>query len=274
MTRKLVFLDIDGTLTVPGKNEPPASALAAIRAAQEAGHRVFLCTGRNLAMLRPLLRYGFDGAVASAGGYVFLGDRVLFDCPMTVQQRELALRLFRENGVFRTLEALDASFCDEGIAAFLGQISGGNSELVRWRQALEEELGIRPMAEYDGREIYKLVFQCASREQLVPVIGALDGEFHFLVVEDPRSHGLYGEMINRRFDKGSGIRRIAEALGADLADTIGFGDSENDLEMIRTVGTGVCMANGSEALQAYSKMVCPSVTEDGIAVAFRALGLC
>lgn len=37
MNRKLIFLDIDGTLTTPGSNVPPDSALEAIRAAQEAG---------------------------------------------------------------------------------------------------------------------------------------------------------------------------------------------------------------------------------------------
>ena len=81
MNRKLIFLDIDGTLTQPGCNVPPESALEVIREAQALGHRVFLCTGRNYDMLRPLLAYGFDGAVASGGGYVFCGDQVLFNCP-------------------------------------------------------------------------------------------------------------------------------------------------------------------------------------------------
>ena len=63
MKNKLIFLDIDGTLTTPGSNLPPESALEAIRAAQRAGHKVFLCSGRNYEMLRPLLTYGFDGAV-------------------------------------------------------------------------------------------------------------------------------------------------------------------------------------------------------------------
>ena len=99
MKQKLIFLDIDGTLTVPGSNVPPASALAAIRAARAAGHKVFLCTGRNFDMLRPVLAYGFDGAVASGGGYVFCGDELLYDCPMTEQQRELALRLLNSSAL-------------------------------------------------------------------------------------------------------------------------------------------------------------------------------
>ena len=55
MNRKLVFLDIDGTLTIPGSNVPPPGALEAIRLARAAGHVVVLCSGRNLGMLSPLL---------------------------------------------------------------------------------------------------------------------------------------------------------------------------------------------------------------------------
>ena len=60
---KLIFLDIDGTLTSAGSNVPPDSALEAIRAAQAKGNKVYLCTGRNYAMMKPLLKYGFDGYV-------------------------------------------------------------------------------------------------------------------------------------------------------------------------------------------------------------------
>ena len=273
MKQKLVFLDIDGTLTSPGSNVPPESALAAIRAARAAGHKVFLCTGRNWDMLRPVLAYGFDGAVASGGGYVFCGDEVLFDCPMTDEQRELALRLFKESGVLRTIEARDASYCDESMAEFLEKSSGGNSELLRWRKALEKDLGIRPMAEYDGRPIYKVVFMCSEAEQLRPAIEALEKDFYFLVQDMAAANCINGELINRAFDKGKGVRRVAEALGVALEDTIGFGDSMNDLEMIQTVGTSVCMDNGSPTLKKLSDIVCPAVEEDGLAAGFRQLGL-
>ena len=275
MNKKLIFLDIDGTLTSPGSNVPPDSALEVIRLAREAGHKVFLCSGRNYDMLSPLLKYDcFDGAVASSGGYVFYGDEVLYDCPMTEEQKDTAMRLFKENGVFRTVEAKDGSFCDEGLSDFLNESSGGNSELVRWRKALESDLGIRPMAEYDGRPIYKVVFMCKEASQLAPAIEALEKDFFFLVQDMAAANCLNGELVNRKFDKGLGIRRVCEALGYDIADTVGFGDSMNDLEMIETVGTSVCMANGSPNLKKKSRIVCPAVEEDGMAKAFRDLGLC
>ncbi len=273
MNRKIIFLDIDGTLTPAGSNVPPASAMEAIRKAQANGHLVFLCTGRNPDMLSPVLALGFEGAVAGAGGYVFAGDEVLFDCPMPRDEFDTAMRLLKENGVFRTVEARDGTWCDEDLSAFLDQAGGGNSELVRWRKALAEQLNIRPMSEYDGRPIYKIVFMCREAAQLEPARQALGRDYNF-VVQDLAAFGvLNGEMINRKFDKGKGVRIVAERFGVDIADTIGFGDSMNDLEMIETVGYSVCMDNGSPALKEKSDLVCPAVEADGLAWAFEKLGL-
>ena len=273
MEKKLIFLDIDGTLTPAGSNTPPASAMRAIRAAQTKGHRVFLCTGRNPGMLAPVLDLGFEGAVACAGGHVFAGDQVLFDCPMEKEQLETGMKLLRDNGVFRTIEARDATWGDEDLGEFLSQAGEGNSELMRWRKALAEQLNIRPMAEYDGRPIYKIVFMCREMRQLEPARQALEKDFNFIVQDVAAFQCLNGELINRRFDKGRGVRIIAEHFNMDIKDTIGFGDSMNDLEMMETVGCAVCMDNGSPKLKEVSDLVCPAVEKDGLAWAFDHLGL-
>ena len=70
---KLIFLDIDGTLLLPG--HPMSQRVAqALRRAKQNGHKLFLCTGRSRVMLpAELTAFGFDGIVCSAGGYVTLG---------------------------------------------------------------------------------------------------------------------------------------------------------------------------------------------------------
>ena len=114
---------------------------------------------------------------------------------------------------------------------------------------------------------------CKSAEQLTSAVDALEREFYFLVQDLAAANVLNGELINRKFDKGTGVRRVAEVLGIPIEDTFGFGDSMNDAEMIQTVGTGVCMENGSPALKKMSDLVCPSVEKDGLSWAFRELGL-
>ena len=88
MNTKMIFLDIDGTLTEPGKNAPPASAQEAVQRARARGHKVLLCSGRNRGMLSPLLQYGFDGFAGSAGGYIEYRGQVVYDCPMTAEQQD------------------------------------------------------------------------------------------------------------------------------------------------------------------------------------------
>lgn len=270
---KLIFLDIDGTLTPAGENDAPESAVQAIHDAQKAGNKVFLCTGRNYNMLRPVLKYGFDGIVGSSGGYVTCADVVLYDCPMTDTQRDTALESLHRNGVFCTIEARDGSWGDADLGDFLKNQPEGNSEIERWRKALASNLGIRPMEEYDGSPVYKVVIMCLSMDQLDEARSLLEDQFEFCMQEIPAHGCVNGELINRKFDKGKGVRKICEHLGVPVSDTVGFGDSMNDEAMIRTVGTSVCMGNGAESLKKISTMVCPPVTEDGIARAFDELHL-
>ena len=270
---KLVFVDIDGTLTPPGENVPPESAVRAIKKAQGNGHKVFLCTGRNMDMLKPLLTYGFDGVIASAGGHVVCGDEVLFDCPMTAEQLDMALTSLHRHGVFCTVEAADGSWGDENLDAFLKDQPEGNSEIERWRKALASNLGIRPMSEYDGRPVYKVVVMANRMSDLDEAKQQLEDQFNFAIQDVPAHGCVNGELINRKFNKGQGVRQIAQHLNIPVSDTIGFGDSMNDLEMIQTVGLSVCMGNGSETLKKISDMVCEPVLEDGLEKAVRKLGL-
>ena len=55
MKQKLIFLDIDGTLLPPGEMLIPQSTVEALHKAHANGHKLFLCTGRNLRMTQPLL---------------------------------------------------------------------------------------------------------------------------------------------------------------------------------------------------------------------------
>ena len=270
---KLIFIDIDGTLTVPGENIPPDSAVEAIRKTQSKGHKVFLCTGRNPDMLKPLLVYGFDGVVGSGGAYVTVGDDVIIDAPMSDEDRDVALNLLHRNGVYCTIEAKNGSWCDEGIGEFMQRQAGGNSELQRWRKAIEESLGILPMKEYDGSPIYKIVVMCSNASQLEETKKELGNNYRFIVQEMQGGSLINGELLSKDYDKGRGVKAVADFLGVSIDDTYGFGDSMNDLEMIETVGTSVCMENGAQALKDISDIICPAVNDDGLAKAFDQLGL-
>ena len=63
MDKKMIFLDLDGTL-LNDKKELPEINKKAIEAAVEAGHKVLICTGR------PLCR-GMTWRLKNAGSWAF-----------------------------------------------------------------------------------------------------------------------------------------------------------------------------------------------------------
>lgn len=273
MKQKVIFLDLDGTLVVPGGITPPQSAIQAVKTARTNGHRVFLCTGRSYVMVEPLLKYGFDGVIASAGGYITCGNEVLYDHPMTPEQFQHAITTLHKNKVFCTIEGKDLTYGDEMMDAFLHGHDRYNTGLERWRKMMEENFEVLPYEQYDGCPVYKIIFLCREESQLVEPRALLEEEFDFCLHSVPRYNYVNGELINRAFDKGRAIRRVCEHLGVSLEDTIGFGDSRNDLEMMRTVGVGVAMEDGNDEVKAIATHVCPPLAQDGIYHGFAQCGL-
>ena len=51
MRRRIIFLDIDGTLVNTSANPEfiPESAIKAVQQARQNGHQIYLCTGRSKA---------------------------------------------------------------------------------------------------------------------------------------------------------------------------------------------------------------------------------
>lgn len=226
-------------------------------------------------MLRPLLQYGFDGVIASSGAYIRCGEEVIYDCPMTEEEKKLSMEVLRKNGIFRTVECLGGSYTDEGFKQFLEENAseGSNSELLRWRRQVESSLNIRPMAEYDGKPVYKIVMMMQSEEQLAEPKKVLGKTFDFCIQEHDRYGFVNGELIKKAYNKGTALEKVCGHYGIPVEDSVAYGDSMNDLEMMEAAGISICMENGSSKLKELADDICPSVDHDGIYHSFLKYGL-
>lgn len=162
----------------------PASAVEAIRQARANGHKVFLCTGRNLRMTKPLLAYGFDGFVCSAGGYVGCDGKILVDLPMEPAQVEGLREVLGRAGAECTLEARDDTYGGirmiERFAHLFPRKPGQlNSEAERWRKTMEYGMTIRPIEEYHGEPVYKVVFIAPNEACLAEAKQLYEDQFIF-----------------------------------------------------------------------------------------------
>lgn len=274
---KYLFFDIDGTLCEPGMpvSEP---VVAALRQAQKNGHKIFVSTGRNLATIqKSVLDIGFDGIIASAGGYISIGDTVLADKKMPPPLLAHAMRVFEQHGVSYMLETAAGTYADKDsmMGAWSANLSKANSELRRMMTQLLEGLGMMPMEDYVGQAVYKICFIGKTEESVLAAVSELGGEFETVVQDNlvPDQPRLNGETMAKGIDKGLAVRQVCDYYGASIEDSVAFGDSGNDLPMLKAAGTAVVMGNAAPSVQAAADVVCESCAEDGIAHQLKRMGL-
>jgi Cof subfamily protein (haloacid dehalogenase superfamily) len=104
-------------------------------------------------------------------------------------------------------------------------------------------------------------------DDLAPRLRARFGERLFIAKSLP----YFLELADPAVSKGTGLAFAAERLGFAATDTIGFGDGENDLELLEWAGYGIAVGNADPQLKAIADFICPPVDEEGAAQVIEAL---
>lgn len=80
-------------------------------------------------------------------------------------------------------------------------------------------------------------------------------------------------VANRHMSKAHAIELVCQHLNFSIDQVVAFGDSENDLSMLKTVGLGVAMGNGNERVKAIADDITTNVEEFGTITYLEKLGL-
>ena len=111
------------------------------------------------------------------------------------------------------------------------------------KKKLDSDVGVKPYTKYPRKGSYKLGFICTGLADIEKTKPYLEQEFHYVVHPYAKDADCYnGEIIRKDMDKGEAMERVCEYYGADLADTVAFGDVMNDWQMPECAGG--CRGNG------------------------------
>lgn len=277
MGRKAIFLDVDGTY-VNDRGVVPDSARRAVVAARANGHQVFLCTGRAVSELwDDVMDAGFDGVIASAGGYVELDGEVLLHRSIPVADVRRVVEFFDSHGIDFYLEANSGLYGSRHSKARLRELVFGG---VTDESVLAElERGLGPFIDLlvvDQELVRADINKVSFLDSEVPIERVRD-EFAGTLTVIPATVPMFGpnsgEMSIPGVHKASAIELLLAHAGIGREDTIAYGDGHNDLEMITFVQTGVAMGNALPGLKAAADVITGGPDEDGIYTSFVALGL-
>lgn len=77
------------------------------------------------------------------------------------------------------------------------------------------------------------------------------------------------EITGQGVSKGAGVEHLVEHLGIKMSEVIAFGDSENDMTMLESVGLGVAMENAKDKVKAIADEVTLHHNDLGVAVTLK-----
>lgn len=276
---KYVFFDIDGTLR--GQSRViTAKTKEAIHKLRENGHKAFICTGRApVSITKDIIDIGFDGVISSAGSFIQIGDKYIFESSMDPQLLKKAIVLFTNAKVGFTLETKDCLFQSVYAKEFLekrrANDASANPELARLIEQRNRSENIKPISEFDfGKDkVTKIVFISYDKYALLDTVPHLSQDFNIVQFSKPEDDYINGEIIVKNCTKAHAIERVVQYFGASMKDTIAYGDSMNDYQMIEKANLGIVYEGAKQKLLdiAYDTFIDPD--RDGIAISLEKLGL-
>lgn len=276
---KYLFFDIDGTLMGASK-QVTEKTIAGIRQARKNGHKAFICTGRApVSIMKSIREIGFDGTISSAGGFVNIDGKYIFENFINQYVLSQVMLLFTNAKILFSLETKDALYQTPGVRDFFdkknSKIMENNLELARFLEERKNEEVRLPISEFDilKHKVTKMCFISEDKLAFYDCVKYLNEFFNIVIFSKESDDFINGEIILKNCTKGDAIERAVAYLGGKMEDTIAFGDSMNDFQMISVAGYGVVSTLAPEKLKAVADDTFDDPDDDGIYKAMKRLEL-
>jgi len=261
----LIVADIDGTLIGDDKRLSPLTIATIQRVRRDFGVNVLLASARMPRAIRP-----FQAQLGCLDSIVALDGALVIDGPDdqrdAVVDRRLPIRasmnIVREGlnacvhvGIFRrnewVVESIDHWVLREARGNHFSPSVGPVVErLLQWE---EERSGP-----------HKIMFRGPAR-RLRALRELLRQYEDQVLISSGRPTAI--EIVSVTAGKWFGVKALLERFGIPSGRVIAFGDSDNDLELLQSVGHSVAPTNASGRARHVAREVTSSCVENGVAIA-------
>lgn len=255
MNYKLIAFDLDGTL-LANLTEISEENYAALKKLSEMGIILVPTTGRSLYEMPEKVRKCsyFKYAITSGGACTYdLKNQELVDSALlTKEESEKLFSLLKEYDNVTMTHYEGDSFVDKNLD-------------LQYYDKCRVTAGFKKFIPIFDKAVDNFYAFChnMNRVELTCTFFATDedkesfrarikSEGNYTVVSSAKDNL---EVLSGNADKGVAVLSLAEKLGIKAEETIGVGDSINDLAMIKAVGLGIAMGNALDSLKAEADLV-------------------
>lgn len=245
MDKKIIFFDIDGTIYHPqiGITNKTKKSIKLLR---EKGNLAFIATGRPISMLDDeFLNIGFDGINAACGTYIVCHNEIMLNKEIPEDILNQTIEVAEKYSLHTIFEGKEAMFINKSISAKIFSDLIPSFKLEDWKthKVSANKLFIR----IDNRNNFNMAMNVI-------------GEYYDLIRYDNNSV----ELVPKGYSKATGIKYIIEHLNILWENTYAFGDSSNDIEMMKYVNHSVAMGNAVDKIKKLCKYTTTTVFDEGV----------
>lgn len=271
---KLVFFDVDGTL-MTAKNQLPMSTKQAIKELKENGHIPVISTGRPPEMLASVAdELEIENYISLNGQHIVVDGETIHSNTLPTDALENLIAASYEQGdrtfLMTEHQVIGNTFMNEMMdPGFLTYVYTHLHDVpTEVTLELFKHMTEKPLRRerYEHEDV--LMAFVNTSEENDAFYQKYFPELHFT-----RATPLLGEAIMKGSHKAVGMEHIINYFDFKMEDTIAFGDSLNDLEMLETAEIGVAMGNGRDELKEIADYITADVDEDGIYKGLKRLEL-
>ncbi|NQZ66170.1 MAG: HAD family hydrolase [Mycoplasmatales bacterium] len=256
MNKKVFAFDIDGTLLDSQEKVNKAHSEIFLKA-KEKGHELVLCSGRPFSDMIGVLKQMPDGlfeyAVCNNGAYIYHipSNKILEYSTIPKEVFEKFIEIGKK------IKALYAIHTDNGTRR--GWLFNEN-EKPEWFETVfnQEWKHFECTLLSDAIEWAKdkKFFQLSLRATK-ELISYIRKEFDIItnMVDVHIANEYYLDINPKNVSKFVGLSKLSKIINKDISDFIAFGDSGNDLDMLKNVGLGIAMGNSTNEAKEAADIV-------------------
>lgn len=252
MNRKIVFFDIDGTLSTEDTFEIPESTHIALKKARENGHLMIINTGRTKDVLEDQIKaLDVDGFICGLGTDIFYHHKEIFHHMMSRELRRKIVDVSIQTGVQNVLEGRNGTYYPHNCTdPYL--LNFKNRYISQGFHVGEYDTG-------DDVEFDKMACWYTDDSDIDTFKETFRNDLDYIQRAD---HFI--ENAPKGYSKASGIRYLIDQLNIPWENTISIGDSTNDLPMLTYTRESVAMGNANPVIFKDVTYKTTDILDDGI----------
>lgn len=265
----MIYLDIDGTLRDEQKGIPD-SAVRAISQCRRKGIRVVICTGRNPGSIQDdVMALPTDGVISGGGCYLQYHGIDCWKKHFSMSTIEYAADIASKRKLYLALEAEWKIYMDYHASLFYRKdvqrkndgrnVHDRRHDLLRNKIAYEDNF----QELWSEKQMIHKICIIGDRGAVEEAEAGMTEEAE-IVQKRMWNEQWYLELLPKGCHKGAAVKWLNHKLGIPKKRTMCFGDSENDIAMMKASGIAVAVGSSSPAVIKYASSVCEAVMEDGI----------